>query len=440
MDDLLSGADSEAEAVSMFREASSIMSDAGMELAKGCSNSPVLFSEFGGGSAEECVKVLGVTWRPDLDTFTFVGDTLPADIVPTKRIVLSFIARLFDPLGFLSPYAMLAKFLFQELWERGATWDEPLQDSESELFSRWLSGLQLLRQAQIPRCYSAGDGPDWSSGTRKERHVFADASPKGYGAVVYLRVARSDGSFSVSMVMSKARVAPLKRQSLPRLELLGCQLAAHLFSVVRAALRLPSDVPCTLWTDSMIALGWVRGHPRRWKQYVSHRVAEIQRLTPVDRWMHCKGSDNPADLMTRGVEADVLLASPLWFSGPAWLARDDSVWRGTSAQDGTSSCSEAAEAVVERAGPVSGVAQTALSGSREAPAPPSDGRGAHLAPSPPDSRGLVERSVLAAVSSEELEPEVRSDGTAVLTASSADGVGDRCLRLKGTVLWGGRPG
>ena len=131
------------------------------------------------GSADESVKVLGVTWRPNDDTFSFVGQTLPEDVVPTKRVLLSLIARLFDPLGFLTPFTMQAKCLFQDLWERGCGWDEPLQGDEAELFQKWVDGLQLLQQAQIPRCYSAGEGPDWTSDARKELHVFADASPKG---------------------------------------------------------------------------------------------------------------------------------------------------------------------------------------------------------------------------------------------------------------------
>ena len=66
--------------------------------------------------------------------------------------------------------------------------------------------------------------------------MFSDASPKGYGADVYLRLTFPDGSVSVSMVMSRARVAPLKQQTLPRLEMLGCQLAAQLLDVARSAL------------------------------------------------------------------------------------------------------------------------------------------------------------------------------------------------------------
>ena len=320
-DDFLSGADSELEVAAMLQEARSIMSAAGMELSKCTSNSPVVFRERE-GSEEESVKVLGVSWCPEGDSLNFVGHHLPPDTVATKRMVLSLIARMFDPLGFVTPFVMLAKILFQELWELRIGWDEPLPSSSADRFSRWVADCDLLREWRIPRCYSQVAGEGWDA-AHKELHIFADASPKAYGAVVYLRLTNPDGSVSVSLLMSRARVAPLKRQTLPRLELLGCLLAAQLAGVVRKALHLSDDVPCRLYTDSMIALGWIRGQPQRWKQYVSTRVRQIQALTQVKQWWHCSGSDNPADMLTRGMCAEALVTSPIWLSGPQWLVLAD---------------------------------------------------------------------------------------------------------------------
>ena len=83
---------------------------------------------------------------------------------------------------------------------------------------------------------------------------------KGYGAVVYCRVPSSEGGYQVSLVMSKGKVAPLKKITLPRLELLGALLCARLVAFVLQALKLPSDsVTVSCWTDSMIALGWIKG-------------------------------------------------------------------------------------------------------------------------------------------------------------------------------------
>ena len=345
VDDWLSGSDSEMEAKEMLGEASSVMKAAGMELSKYCSNSPVLFSEIVGGPVENSVKVLGVTWRPDDDTFSFVGQCLPDSMVPTKRLVLSLIARLFDPLGFLTPFAMVAKCLFQELWERKLDWDDPLPADCADLFCRWMADFQRLEQVKVPRCFTAGTAVDWTSSKVKELHVFADASPRGYGAVVYIRVLLPDGTFAVSLVLSKGRVAPLKRLTLPRLELLGCVMAARLVQHVRKVLRLPSDTRCVYWSDSMIALGWIRGRPQRWKQFVANRVREIQNVTKVESWLHCRSEDNPADLTTRGVLAEALMSS-CWFGGPQWLSQPDAQLRAAAeTEDATPSPPAAAGTV-----------------------------------------------------------------------------------------------
>lgn len=390
-DDLLSGADSKEEVTAILEEACSVMQSAGMEL-KCSSDNPLQLGERASG-ASEMVKVLGVQWCQQRDTLTFSGQRFPTDaVVASKRVVLSVIARLFDPLGFLTPFIITAKCLFQQLWELQVGWDDALPESCRDVFSGWLRDCELLQRFEVPRCYSSGAPGLWTEAS-KELHVFADASPRAYGAVVYLRLAHPDGSVSVSFVLSKVRVAPLKRQSLPRLELLGCQLAAQLFHVVRSALRLPADVPCTLWTDSMIALGWVRGRPERWKQYVSHRVEQIQRLTPVDCWSHCSGSENPADMMTRGVSAKTLLDSRLWLSGPIWLADD--------APRPTSELSDSAvvdEAVGSEAREPTALQSAVVVGTT----PGSDGAG----------------SVALSASQ---AGELSADGPAVLSASSAVG-------------------
>ena len=321
-DDWLSGADSEEEAASLLQEACSVMAAAGMELTKCTSNSSLLLDSVGQGvSCEgERVKVLGVTWCQDDDTLSFTGDHLPAGVVPTKRVVLSLLARVYDPLGLLTPFTVLVRCLFQELWELGLGWDEELPEAAAELFSRWLDGCQLLREVKVARCFTALSACDWSSLTGVELHVFADASPKAYGSCAYLRFRQPDGTFCVSFVMSKGRVAPLKqRQTLPRLELMACLTGAELVKLVCEALHLPVDVPCACWTDSMIALGWLRGRPERWDVFVRNRVSRIQELTSPDRWRHCRSEENPADLLTRGVLAEQLLTSPMWFGGPAWL-------------------------------------------------------------------------------------------------------------------------
>ena len=63
-----------------------------------------------------------------------------------------------------------------------------------------------------------------------------------------------------------------------------------------------------------------------WKQYVANRVKEIRQLTSRDRWRHCPGNLNPADLPSRGLSGDRLLNSKLWWEGPPFLMLSGNEW------------------------------------------------------------------------------------------------------------------
>ena len=79
------------------------------------------------------------------------------------------------------------------------------------------------------------------------------------------------------------------------------------------------------WTDSMTVLCWI-ANDKLWKQYVMHRVEEIRRLTAKDSWRFCPGTENPADLPSRGVKADDLVSNRLWWDGPEFLHKSEHEW------------------------------------------------------------------------------------------------------------------
>ncbi len=327
IDDWISGCDEEGEAVEMSRAAREIMGLARMTLAKWGSNSTqvgeLVSREFQDRSVEEgSHKVLGMRWIASIDCFVFDGVTVPKDLCITKRVVLSFIARLFDPIGFAMPFVMVAKCLFQDIWRLGLDWDDGVPEGIGKVFTVWIEGLECLRSWEIPRTYTRFP---WRSAVSFHLHVFGDASQKAYGACVYLSACSVDGTCTSSLVMARARVAPLKKVTLPRLELLGSLMAARLLVFVKEALRLPQDVAYTCWTDSTVALAWIQSDPHKWKSFVSNRVSEIQSLTSPDHWCHCPGNQNPADLVTRGISATELVQSTLWLRGPPFIVEQDEV-------------------------------------------------------------------------------------------------------------------
>ena len=318
VDDLLTGTDSELDGCQFIKEATEIMSLASFPLTKWGSNSQVvgelLQQSFKDKFVDaDIIKVLGMNWLANQDCFSFSGVSGLDGVLITKRVVLSCIARLFDPLGFAAPFVMQAKCLFQELWKLGLSWDEEIPEQLCYVFSKWLDDLQLLRQWCIPRNYT---GKGWCDIDHIELLGFGDASPKGYGACIYLKATMKDGTCVCSLVIAKSRVAPLKELSLPRLELLGSLLCAKLLIFVRDALKLSENIEYSCWTDSMVSLSWIRGDPSKWKAFVANRVTSILKLTSSDRWFYCSGDNNPADFLTRGVSAEKLMNSKLWLNGP----------------------------------------------------------------------------------------------------------------------------
>jgi len=140
-------------------------------------------------------------------------------------------------------------------------------------------------------------------------YAFAGASTKAYGAAIY--ICRNQ---KISLIMSKSRVAPLKTITLPKLESV---MATGLMKFVISSLYFqPADSHSHIhmWTNSQIALHWIYKEHNS-KPFISHRVTEITGTFPANLWSFTPSSDNPADLLTRGISAQQLFSSELWLHG-----------------------------------------------------------------------------------------------------------------------------
>ena len=275
-----------------------------------------------GASSEEqsgVHKVLGVRWNIREDTFEFDISELASmmeDLDPTKRSIVSITAKFFDPLGVLSPVTILFKMFCQQLCEAKVGWDELLTGT---LLERWDCLLLMLKNAitmSIPRCVFS----ETAHSTPTARLVgFCDASTKAYSAVIYLTL-EADMGAEVRFLASKTRVAPVVGTTIPRMELLSALLLSKLISSVAIALKsemLFEDPIC--FTDSKVALYWIQGTQYEWRQFVQNRVTTIRELVKPQCWRHCPGSENPADIPSRGMSASVLAESQQWLNGPQWL-------------------------------------------------------------------------------------------------------------------------
>ena len=119
---------------------------------------------------------------------------------------------------------------------------------------------------------------------------------------------------------AKTRVAQLKKQSIPRLELLGANILARLASSIQNTLELSQNVEILYWLDSKTVLYWIR-NAKLWKQYVLTRLKEIRECTAQDSWRHCPSVQNPADLPSPRKNANKLVKEKRigYYEGEKWL-------------------------------------------------------------------------------------------------------------------------
>lgn len=327
VDDLVVAVDEGQMAEQIYRQSKEIMVKAGMNLRKWNSNDVALRKMMGNIEDESnAKKVLGIFWYLNDDDLTIDLDSILAGVTDqqiTKRRVLQAVSKIFDPLGFLSPFTIRAKILLQEIWKSKLDWDSLLPENLANDWLKWCSELTTLKEFSIPRCVLENKKYDVSL------HVFADASPAAFGAVAYLRVTKDNGEVDCRLMMAKNRISPIntkgeKDLTLPKLELTAAVCAARLqnFILVNVNVEIKH---CTLWTDSKITLHWIRGKATNWKPYICNRVVEIKKLS-YGVWRHCPGKQNPADLLTRGVRASILVESTTWKNGPDWLKGSCESW------------------------------------------------------------------------------------------------------------------
>ena len=218
-------------------------------------------------------------------------------------------------MGLLSPFVIRAKIMFQELWSRGLQWDDKLPDDIVQKWRSWKEELLHVHKIKIPRYFAISLAKDAGI----ELHAFGDASPKAFGSSVYVRVQDVTGQVKTALLMAKSRVAPVKKISLPRLELLAAIVNSRLLHFIVDSLNNLKISRVLCWTDSSITLYWIQRPNAPWKPFITNRVSEITTMWEPSLWRHCPGETNPGDATTRGQNILKLVDNNLWWNGPSWL-------------------------------------------------------------------------------------------------------------------------
>ncbi|XP_055622822.1 uncharacterized protein LOC129766324 [Toxorhynchites rutilus septentrionalis] len=322
VDNVLFGGTNLEEVVNVQQELISLLKLGGFHLHKWAANNDQLLEHIAekdldklvnieGTSANEIIKTLGLMWDPNNDELIFLSQPDCATPNPTKRQVLSMIARLFDPLGLLSPVIVIAKMLMQQLWREKIGWDDKINEELTQQWKEFLAALPTDGQFRIPRQVFMNDA------VKTEIHGFADASIDAYGACIYIRSLYDNGTANMRLITSKSKVCPITPLTIPRKELLAALLLHRLAIKVVTAMEL-EHVPVVLWSDSQVVLAWFNKPLERLQIFVRNRISEIKSNDTVT-WKYVRSADNPADIVSRGMSSEALANNRLWWNGPSFL-------------------------------------------------------------------------------------------------------------------------
>lgn len=255
VDNLITGTNSRKEAREIYEQMTKLVNCAQLNMRQWVCNDDKILDGVDEKSLDNeflmnidsTLKALGIYWKAKQDCLIYTVKLLDSPKTVTKRIILSEIAKLFDPLGLIGPVILYAKRIMQELWKLKLTWDESVPSviyTDWQIFCKQLKALDKIsfkRKSIIDEAKNI------------QLHGFSDASDDGYGACIYLVSNDGNGEFHSSLLCAKSRVAPLKKLTTPRLELCGALLLAELYESVVNSIVVNLD-DTVFWTDSEIVL------------------------------------------------------------------------------------------------------------------------------------------------------------------------------------------
>ncbi|CAI5444496.1 unnamed protein product [Caenorhabditis angaria] len=271
-------------------------------------------------------KILGYKWSTTKDTFKVKQPRKLKENILSKREAMGYLGSIFDPLGTHSPLTTEGKLLIPKVFEAKGDWSTKITKETYDLIKKY---DERIRKCEME---TKRIEVQFSQNQEYELHVFTDASEFIYGACAYL-IINENGKRMIQLLASKQRLAGKKNAvTIPKLELAGITLGSTLADQIIDQIDLKIK-KCTIHSDSMIALCWINNNEKK-QVYVENRCKEIKKIIRKleKKGMKCelrhvRTEDNPADLITRGVETAEELKRSIWFYGPKWLKDSEKSWK-----------------------------------------------------------------------------------------------------------------
>ena len=325
VDNVLHATNSENQLVQFFNTSRDLFNKGNFNLRQWSSNSPKLMDRAIASNVADqsrVIKVLGLQWNLDKDRFLY-NTNIEWNGQFTKRSVLQFTNRVFDPLGLLTPISIRKRLFMQELWKRKLKWKDSFEHIEN-LKDEWLA---LVKETHIAVSGTFRRNSYFSFNT--EFHIFSDASKRAYGAIIYARTPASPEcqDTKLHLIFAKGKVAPLdSKLSIPKLEISGVTVGAHLIPFVTKAWKLGEHHKFFIWCDNKATLHWLSQYNIK-DIYVHNRVQRIRSLCSKENTTlrYVPTALNPADLLTKPQKVSKFVRNEDYWSGPKWLL-DPNTW------------------------------------------------------------------------------------------------------------------
>ena len=352
VDDIIFSVDDANLATNLMSDIEYILKEAGFQIKEWVTTlkgNNDINSSFPVANSDEN-KVLGMLFNSESDHFKFqfnlnfskkcnngrlesnineseFEDRFPFEL--TRRLILSQIASLYDPYGFLNPYSLQAKILMRQTVLELRTlkgisedhaWDIPISN---QIYIKWKSyfkGMYRIEDLIFERCVS----PIIYVG-KPTLVLFSDGSKNLYGTCAYIRWKLQNGSFDSRLLMSKNRLSPIKQITIPRIELNGCAMSCRVRQTIERELGIEFESVIHL-TDSSIVLSQILNESIRFNVFVANRLSEIQTKSKVSEWFWVSSENNVADLTTRFLSPEELNSESVWQCGPDFLKLPFHLW------------------------------------------------------------------------------------------------------------------
>lgn len=214
------------------------------------------------------VRILGISLSAFTDEVSFNASILTDDTVLGKRTFLSKISKLFERLGFLTPFVIRAKILMKRLWVLEIDWDKELTKGILESTKKFFTHVEDFGKLKICRCLKKAT---WFKPKTFTSLPILVKMPMQQLCLEEINVRME--LFHFHWLLQNEKLLPKTTQQ--SFLTASTVLVLHLCQAVSQTSGDHVVNNWNFWCNSMIILYWIKNHSRKFSLFYENRIWEI---------------------------------------------------------------------------------------------------------------------------------------------------------------------